>query len=134
VKIVLALGGNAILRQGERGDIPDQIRNSRGTAEHIADLVQAGHQLVATHGNGPQVGNVLRRVEAARDFLYPLPLDICGAHTMGGMGYVLQREIMNAFRARGIAKLAFTIVAETLVDSSDPAFDNPTKPIGPFYT
>jgi carbamate kinase len=134
VKIVLALGGNAISREGERGDIPDQTRNCRATAEHIANLVQTGHQVVVTHGNGPQVGNVLRRVEAARDFLYPLPLDICGAHTVGGMGYMLQREIMNAFRTRGIHKLAFTIVTETLVDPHDPAFKNPTKPIGPFYT
>jgi carbamate kinase len=134
MKIVVALGGNAISRKGERGDIPDQVRNSRKTAEHIADLVEAGHQVVATHGNGPQVGNILRRVEAARDFLYELPLDICGAHTQGGMGYVLQREIDNAFRKRRLDKKAFTIVTQALVDPRDPAFDNPTKPIGPFFT
>jgi carbamate kinase len=135
MKIVLALGGNAISKEGEIGDIPDQIRNSRSTAEQIVALVEAGHELIVTHGNGPQVGNILRRVEAARDFLYPIPLDICGAHTQGGMGYVLQREIINTLRSRGITdKTAFTIVTQSLVDASDPAFKNPTKPIGPFYT
>ncbi len=134
MKIVVALGGNAISRRGEKGDLPDQIRNSRMTAEHIVGLVAAGHKVVATHGNGPQVGNILRRVEAARDFLYLLTLDICGAHTQGGMGYVLQREIDNAFKKRGMDLIATTIVTQTLVDGEDPAFVNPTKPIGPFFT
>ena len=132
--IVVALGGNAISRKGEKGDIPDQIRNSQKTAEQVVDLVEAGHKVVTTHGNGPQVGNVLRRVEASRDFLYPLPLDICGAHTQGGMGYVFQREITNAFVKRGIYKSAFTIITQVLVDKDDPALQNPTKPIGPFFT
>ena len=131
--IVVALGGNSISRKGETGDIPDQIRNSQKTAEHVVDLVEADHKVVTTHGNGPQVGNVLRRVEASRDFLYPLPLDICGAHTQGGMGYVLQREITNAFVKRGIDKIAFTIITQALVDKDDPALQNPTKPIGPFF-
>ena len=134
MKIVVALGGNAISRRGEKGDLPDQIRNSRITAEHIVGLVAAGHKVIATHGNGPQVGNILRRVEAARDFLYLLTLDICGAHTQGGMGYVLQREIDNAFKKRGMDRIATTIITQTLVDGEDPAFMHPTKPIGPFFT
>ena len=135
MRIVLALGGNAISKEGEKGDIPDQVRNSRKTAEQIVDLVQVGHELIVTHGNGPQVGNIVRRMEAARGFLYPIPLDICGAHTQGGMGYVLQREIINTFHSRGIMdKSAFTIVTQVLVDAGDPAFDQPTKPIGPFFT
>lgn len=134
MNMVVALGGNAISRKGERGDIPDQVRNSRITSEHIVDLVKAGHRVVVTHGNGPQVGNILRRVEAARDFLYELPLDICDAHTQGGMGYVFQRELRNAFRRRGMDTSAFTIVTQVLVDPDDPAFQNPTKPIGPFFT
>jgi carbamate kinase len=133
MRIVVALGGNAISRRGERGDIPDQIKNSQKTAEHIVRLVEAGHKVVVTHGNGPQVGNILRRVELARDFLYPLPLDICGAHAQGGMGYVLQREITNVFKSRGMNKMAFTIVTQALVDKDDPAFQNPTKPIGAFF-
>jgi carbamate kinase len=134
MKIVLALGGNAISRQGQIGNIPDQIDNCRITAEYIVDLVEAGHQVVTTHGNGPQIGNILRRVEAARGVVYPLPIDICGAHSQGGIGYILQREISNVFTRRGIDRFACTILTQCLVDKKDPAFQNPTKPIGPFLT
>jgi len=134
LKIVVALGGNAISRQDETGDIPDQIKNCHRTAEHLVDLVAAGHKVVVTHGNGPQVGNILRRVEAARSSVYPLPLDICGAHSQGGIGYLLQREINNVFRHRGMDKIGTTIITQCLVDAGDPAFENPTKPVGPFFT
>ena len=86
MKIVVALGGNVISREDQKGDIPDQINNCHITARYIVDLVSAGHKVVTTHGNGPQVGNILRRVEAARGIVYPLPLDICGAHSQGGIG------------------------------------------------
>jgi carbamate kinase len=134
LKIVVALGGNAISRQEEKGDIPDQIKNCHRTAEHLVDLVAAGHKVVVTHGNGPQVGNILRRVEAARSDVYPLALDICGAHSQGGIGYLLQREINNVFKHRGIDKIGYTIITQCLVDAQDPAFKNPTKPVGPFFT
>jgi carbamate kinase len=134
LKIVVALGGNAISRQEETGDIPDQIRNCHRTAEHLVDLVAAGHKVVVTHGNGPQVGNILRRVEAARTEVYPLALDICGAHSQGGIGYLLQREINNVFKSRGMDKIGYTIITQCLVDAEDPAFKNPTKPVGPFFT
>jgi len=134
LKIVVALGGNAISRQDERGDIPDQIKNCHRTAEHLVDLVAAGHKVVVTHGNGPQVGNILRRVEAARKEVYPLTLDICGAHSQGGIGYLLQREINNVFKSRGMDKIGYTIITQCLVDAEDPAFKNPTKPVGPFFT
>ena len=134
MKIVVALGGNAISREGQKGDIPDQINNCHVTARYIVDLVQAGHKVVTTHGNGPQVGNILRRVEAARGIVYPLPLDICGAHSQGGIGYILQREINNTFKEKGIDKIAYTVVTQCLVDRNDPAFQNPTKPVGPFFT
>jgi carbamate kinase len=134
LKIVVALGGNAISRQDEKGDIPDQIRNCHRTAEYLVDLVAAGHKVVVTHGNGPQVGNILRRVEAARSSVYPLSLDICGAHSQGGIGYLLQREINNVFKSRGIDKIGYTIITQCLVDAQDPAFKNPTKPVGPFFT
>ncbi len=134
MKIVVALGGNAISRPDERGDIPDQINNCHVTAEYIVDLVEEGIKVIATHGNGPQVGNILRRVEAARDIVYPLPLDVCGAHSQGGIGYILQREIDNVFKRRGINKRAATIITQCLVDKNDPAFQNPTKPVGPFFT
>ncbi len=134
MRIVVALGGNAISRADQKGDIPDQISNCHITAEYIVDLVEAGHKVVTTHGNGPQVGNILRRVEAARDVVYPLPLDVCGAHSQGGIGYLLQREINNVFARRGIDKIAYTVVTQCLVDKDDPAFQNPTKPVGPFFT
>jgi carbamate kinase len=134
MKIVVALGGNAISREDQKGDIPDQINNCHITAKYIVDLVAAGHKVVTTHGNGPQVGNILRRVEAARGIVYPLPLDICGAHSQGGIGYILQREINNTFKERGIEKIAYTVVTQCLVDRNDPAFQKPTKPVGPFFT
>jgi carbamate kinase len=134
LKIVVALGGNAISRQEETGDIPDQIKNCHRTAEHLVDLVAAGHKVVVTHGNGPQVGNILRRVEAARTQVYPLSLDICGAHSQGGIGYLLQREINNIFKSRGMDKIGYTIITQCLVDAEDPAFKKPTKPVGPFFS
>ncbi|RPJ11089.1 MAG: carbamate kinase [Deltaproteobacteria bacterium] len=134
MKIVVALGGNAISREDQKGDIPDQINNCHITAKYIVDLVTAGHKVVTTHGNGPQVGNILRRVEAARGIVYPLPLDICGAHSQGGIGYILQREINNTFAQKGIDKIAYTVVTQCLVDKRDPAFQKPTKPVGPFFT
>jgi carbamate kinase len=134
MKIVVALGGNAISREDQKGDIPDQINNCHVTAKYIVDLVAAGHKVVTTHGNGPQVGNILRRVEAARGIVYPLPLDICGAHSQGGIGYILQREIDNTFKQRGIDKVAYAVVTQCLVDRKDPAFQKPTKPVGPFFT
>jgi carbamate kinase len=134
IKLVVALGGNAISRQDERGDIADQINNCRRTALHVVDLVEAGYKVVVTHGNGPQVGNILRRVEAARGLVYPLPLDICVAHSQGGIGYLLQREINNLFKVKGINKIGYTIITQCLVDADDPAFKNPTKPVGPFFT
>jgi carbamate kinase len=134
LKLVVALGGNAISRQDEKGDIPDQMHNCRRTAEHIVEQVEAGYRVVVTHGNGPQVGNILRRVEAARGLVYPLPLDICGAHSQGGIGYLLQREINNFFKSKRINKIGYTIITQCLVDADDPAFQNPTKPVGPFFT
>jgi carbamate kinase len=110
------------------------MNNCRRTAAHIVDLVEAGYRVVVTHGNGPQVGNILRRVEAARGLVYPLPLDICGAHSQGGIGYLLQREINNFFKRRGMKKIGYTIITQCLVDADDPAFKNPTKPVGPFFT
>jgi len=131
---VVALGGNAISREKQEGNIPEQFENSEKSMHHICDLIGAGYRVVITHGNGPQVGNVLRRVEAATGVIYPLPLDICGAHTEGGMGYVIQQVLTNALCSRGMALTPATIITQTLVDKNDPAFSNPTKPIGQFFT
>ncbi len=131
--IVVALGGNAISRPGQLGDVPQQFENSAYTARYLADLVAAGYQLVVTHGNGPQVGNVLRRAELASREVYRLPLHICGAHTQGGMGFMVAQCINNALMQRGVEKRCTAVVTSVEVDANDPAFQNPTKPIGTFY-
>ena len=131
--IVVALGGNAISKPGEEGNVEQQFRNSNFTATHLASLIKAGYQLVITHGNGPQVGNVLRRVELAARELYRLPLHICGAHTQGGMGYMVAQCLNNALHRQGIKHDVWAIVTSGEVDPTDPAFQSPTKPIGSFY-
>jgi len=131
--IVVALGGNAISRPNQEGNVPQQFENTSYTANFLAGLVEAGYQLVITHGNGPQVGNVLRRVELAAKELYRLPLHICGAHTQGGMGFMIAQCMNNALRRRGINRVVSAIVTSVEVDPRDPAFENPTKPIGSFY-
>lgn len=131
--IVVALGGNAISRPGEEGNVQQQFENSSYTAKYLAGLVADGYQIVVTHGNGPQVGNVLRRVELASNELYRLPLHICGAHTQGGMGFMIAQVINNALWKRGIQRTVTCIVTSVEVDRDDPAFANPTKPIGSFY-
>ncbi|MGD8452455.1 MAG: carbamate kinase [Phycisphaerae bacterium] len=131
--MVVALGGNAISRPGEEGNVTQQFLNTRQTAVHLADLIEAGCHLVVTHGNGPQVGNVLRRVELAARELYRLPLEICGAHTQGGMSYMIAQCLRNELHKRGIERGVTGIVTSVEVDAADPAFQNPTKPIGSFY-
>lgn len=130
---VVAIGGNSLVQSGGTGAIPEQFETAVYTCERVADLIGLGWDVVLTHGNGPQVGNVLLRVEMARHAIYPLPLDICDADTIGGMGYMLQQVLGNALQARGINRTVITLVTQVLVDAADPAFDNPDKPIGPFY-
>jgi carbamate kinase len=132
--IVVALGGNAISRESEEGNVPQQFANTARTAAHVVDLVEAGRRLVVTHGNGPQVGNVLRRVELAAHEIYTMPLDVCGAHTQGGMGYMIAQCLNNELRRRGIAQTAAALVTMVEVDRDDPEFRQPTKPIGKHYT
>lgn len=132
--LVVALGGNAISPEGGSGDITEQFEQTRRSAERLADLVVAGFHIVITHGNGPQVGSVLRRVEIASPEVYGLPLDICVADTQGGMGYMIAQCLDNALSRRGISKRAIPVVTTVLVDRGDPAFEKPTKPIGPFYS
>jgi carbamate kinase len=133
-RLVVALGGNAILLRGEKGTAEEQRHHVRVAVAHIIPLIAAGHELVITHGNGPQVGDILLKEECARDHLPRMPLDICDAETQGMIGYMIQQELENALRANGISRRVLTIVTQALVDPGDPAFGNPTKPIGPFYT
>lgn len=128
--IVMALGGNAISREGEVGDIPEQFARTAKSAAIVADLVSGGVLPVLTHGNGPQVGQVLRRVELAVHEVYPLPLDICVADTQGGMGYMIAACLNNELQRRRIPLRAAAMVTTVVVDANDPAFQHPTKPIG----
>lgn len=130
--LVIALGGNAISPPNLEGTIAQQFQATRETCEHIVTLFERGYDVLITHGNGPQVGNVLRRVERSRDEIYPLPLDVCVADTEGGMGYMIQQCMENALKKRGIKKSIITVITQMVVDPADPAFQKPTKPIGPF--
>ena len=133
--IVVALGGNAISPADARGDvITQQFRASRQTVNTLVDLIEYGGQLLVTHGNGPQVGAALRRVELTEGEVYTLPLDICGADTQGGMGYMIAQCFNNELRRRGIDLIANTIITTVEVDRDDPEFSNPTKPVGAYYT
>jgi carbamate kinase len=132
--MVIALGGNALLQRGQKGSFDDQYRNVKGTVSKIADLVQRGYKIVMTHGNGPQVGATLLRHEAAKNIVPALPLDACGAETQGFIGYMIQQALRNELKSRGIDKYVVTIITRVIVDKHDSAFQNPTKPIGPFYS
>jgi carbamate kinase len=130
--LVIALGGNAISPAGEVDTIDNQFAHTSEVARRVVDLMEEGwERIVVTHGNGPQVGNVLRRVEHARDIAPWLPLDICVADTQGGMGYMIQQCLGNEVASRGIDRPVATVVTQVQVDPSDRAFDEPAKPIGP---
>jgi len=131
---VIALGGNAILPVGQAGTISEQFAITRLTMGQIAELVEAGREVVVTHGNGPIVGNIVLRSEAMRETIPPMPLGICVADSQGGIGYMIQQVLRNALNARGIDRDVVTLVTQVSVDAADPAFVNPTKPIGPFYS
>lgn len=133
-RLVVALGGNAILQQGQEGTLNQQIANLSSTAETIAQLANQGYQLAITHGNGPQVGNILLQNEFTRDKVPPLPLDACGAESQGLIGYMIQQAVEKAIERKGADLSVASLVTRTLVNDNDPAFSQPTKPIGPFYS
>jgi len=129
---VVAIGGNSLIPDSKHPEIENQWDAVRETTEHIASLVEQGWQIVVTHGNGPQVGFILRRNELAAHEVHPTPMDLISADTQGAIGYMLQQALDNSLRARGLNKTVITLVTQTLVDPEDPAFDRPTKPIGSF--
>jgi len=131
---VIALGGNCILRAGQSGTIEEQYENVRRTAEQLLDLLGSESRIVITHGNGPQVGNLLLATTMAQDTVPPMPLDMCVAATEGFMGYMIQNTLANCLRQAGKPHNITTVVSQVVVDKDDPAFQNPSKPIGPFYT
>jgi carbamate kinase len=129
---VVAVGGNSLITDAGHQTVPDQMRAARKTCLHIAAMIEKGWDVVVTHGNGPQVGFILRRSELSRPELHDVPLDSCGADTQGAIGYDIQQALYNEFRLRGIAKQAVTVVTQVLVDANDPSFASPSKPIGSF--
>ena len=133
MRIVVAVGGNALERSEERGTYEEQIRNVRVACAELVQLLAKGHQLLITHGNGPQVGNLALQQEKARADLPTQPLHVLGAMTQGQIGYMIQQTLQNLAGHARINKSIISIVTQVLVDRGDPAFKNPTKPIGPFY-
>ena len=132
---VVAFGGNALLRGNEAGTIEDQEKNAYDTCVKVLELIKSGYNIVITHGNGPQVGNILLRNEAGyNQFKIPkMPLDICVADSQGGIGYMIERQMLNVLNDFKMKKNVITIITEVLVEINDPAFQNPNKPVGTFY-
>ncbi len=134
-RFVIALGGNAIIPLGKKGNYLDQYQITKGTMHQVAELAGSGHEIVVTHGNGPVVGNIFLRNDAGYETygITPMPLFICGADSQGGLGYMIQQNLQNAMHLLGLDKPVATVITQVLVDRDDPAFESPTKPIGPFY-
>jgi carbamate kinase len=131
---VIAIGGNSLIKDSKHQSVEDQYEAAHETCLHIADMIEAGYEVVIGHGNGPQVGFILRRSEIAAkaEGMHEVPLDVCGADSQGAIGYALQQNLQNELRRRGIDKPVATVVTQVLVDRNDTAFKNPTKPIGGF--
>jgi carbamate kinase len=133
-RVVVALGGNALLRRGAPDTFEEMYAASRAAAERIAEIAADGWEVVVTHGNGPQVGRILLQQEAAARSVSPMPLDVCGAESQGLIGYLLQVTIGDVFFERGMERPVATVLTLTRVRPDDPAFGAPTKFVGPFYT
>ena len=131
---LIAVGGNSLIRAGEKGAIPEQLGNARRTAAAVVRLLAGGWRVVVTHGNGPQVGAALLRSERAAGQVYGHPLDVCDATTQGEIGYLLQQSLHNELAAAGIDRPVATVLTQVVVAADDPAMQKPTKPIGPFYS
>ena len=132
---VIALGGNALLKPEDKGTYEEQMRNVRESAKHLASIIEMGYDVIFTHGNGPQVGNILLQNEiAGKQGIPAMPLDVCVAESQGLIGYMIQQALTNELIKRGINRPVTSLIVQVVVDGNDPAFENPTKPIGPFYS
>jgi len=132
--MLIAVGGNSLIRAGEKGTIVEQMANARRTAAAIVGLIRDGYHLVVTHGNGPQVGAQLLRSERAADQVPGQTLDVCGAASQGEIGYLLSQSLLDELASAGLQVPVVSLVTQTIVSSSDPAMKHPSKPIGPFYS
>jgi carbamate kinase len=133
-RVVVALGGNAAYPPTIKGTAEEQLALMRQVCAHLVEIIRAGWQLVLTHGNGPVVGNILYRMARTADELPPMPMDVCVAHSQGGMGYMLQQSFANVLVDSGMDIVVSCVVTEVEVDADDPAFSNPTKPVGKFFS
>jgi len=131
--VVVALGGNAILQPGQVGTFEEQLVNVDAATRRIAQMVTDGYRVVMTHGNGPQVGNLLIQQEVSSKLVAPMPMDVCGAMSQGQIGYMLEQTLQNHLRKRKLDVAVVTLLTQVAVDAKDPAFAKPSKPVGPFY-
>ncbi len=131
---VIALGGNSIIEKGQRGTVAEQFANTQRSMERVIDMMELGYTFIVTHGNGPQVGNIMLQGAIAKDQVPEIPLVVADAMTCGSMGYMIEQSLQNAMIRRGLWRNVVTVPCQVLVDWQDPAMHNPTKPIGPFYT
>lgn len=132
--ILIAVGGNSLIRAGQKGTVAEQLANARATAAAIIGLIRQGYRLIVTHGNGPQVGAQLLRSERAADQVPVQPLDVCGAASQGEIGYLLSQSLRDELSAMGLEVPVVSLVTQSIVSARDPAMRHPTKPIGPFYS
>jgi carbamate kinase len=133
-KIVIALGGNAIKQWNQQGTAAEQYENVKTSCAHIVKIIQRGYRVVITHGNGPQVGNLLIQQEEGAKAVPAQPLNICGAMSQGQIGFMIQQALLNELKDARLSRNVVTLVTQVMVDREDPGFKNPTKPVGPFYT
>lgn len=133
-RVVIALGGNAILKPNQPATVETQLANIQLSAEQIAKIEKLDHQIVVTHGNGPQVGNILRQNEEAKEVVPPFPLDVCNAESQGFIGYLMEQSINNKIEQEELTSNVVTLLTQVEVAADDPAFEKPTKPIGLFYS
>src|SRR5690348_5421945 len=131
---VIAVGGNSLIPDGHRGTIPEQFEAALITSRHIVPMIEQGWRVIVTHGNGPQVGFILLRSDMAASVLPRLPLDLCDADSQGGLGYIIGNSMQRALAERGLKRTVVAMLTQVVVDPSDPAFERPSKPIGPFYS
>ncbi|WP_086312113.1 carbamate kinase [Enterococcus sp. 7F3_DIV0205] len=133
-RVVIALGGNAILKPNQEATLEVQLGNVKASAELVAKIEEIDYEIVLTHGNGPQVGNILRQNEEAKDVVPPFPLDVCNAESQGFIGYMLEQSLKNSLEEKGLTSNVITLLTQTEVSAEDEAFDKPNKPIGIFYS
>jgi len=131
---IISIGGNTLVRRGEKGTIEEQFEHTRAAMTAVARVIDMGYNVVITHGNGPIVGYIVIQNEAVKDAIPPMPLYVCDADSEGGIGFVIQQTLYNRLKETGKHRDVVTVVTQVVVDGNDPAFSNPTKPIGPFYT